>query len=105
MSVFDSEDPDSEDNYILLETVADIAFNCGFKDGCRELQDLSVVEGSRGLILWIIKKAKAFEEVYKDVMWDKDEGFGSYIEAIDRFTEQALKDRGLLKETEDELSE
>ena len=85
----------------LLEAVADIAFNVGFQDGCRRLKDLHLVEGSRGLVNWIIEKARAFEEVYQHVDWGVDEGFGEYIEVIDNFTMLALEERGLLKGKED----
>lgn len=85
----------------LLEAVADIAFTVGYHMGKEWLQDLKMIEGSRGLIAWIIENAKAFEEAYRSVEWGVTEGFGDYIEVIDEFTNQALRDRGLLKGPEE----
>lgn len=64
----------------LLETLADIAFNAGW----RQPEDVD----SRELVWKIIDWAREFESLYKDVKWS--EGDMDYITMIDQFANEKL---------------
>lgn len=84
--------------YSLLEAAVDIALNVGNEMGKGKLVELSNVNGSRGLVEWVIKKAQAFDLVFGSVSWDEEEGFGEYIEVIDDYAMRCMRDAGILKE-------